>query len=345
MALSETRTFVDFPLASYNELSASYLLVSQLSGDSLHSFKIKTSDLAKQIFQDYSHNSGLGSMAFEDERAYAKSYHDHDIYTSAYWHQKINGEDSHHLLKIVDETHNKTFNVSASCKHDDSTDEYRRYAKNRISSLQPKLGEVMFNANKRAVCINPDDSAFIGWLPANGEWYKINKFSLSDDFSKVFYVSNGQMMVPSIQNFIKFTISLNENVIDLDYRTCLPAHSHPVTSLTSPTVTINLDENGNWGIRSGPFQGTKTLIVDTYKDYTDHGNIVHNGKKPINAGDVDVTPVSCQIPLDSNIFNNANTTTDYTGVELDNEVYPAYVTLSAFVYVGRSYKSVKIVDF
>ena len=189
MTLDESKTFIGFPLASYDELSASYLLVSQLSGDKLCSFKIRTSDLSKQICKDYIYNSNLKTMAFEDERAYAKNYHDHDIYTSAYWHQQVNNSFenlSPCLLKIDDNTHNMTFNVSASQERDVDDDEYTIYARNRISSLQPKLGQVMFNANKKAVCIDPDDPNFMGWLPANGSMYDSTKFVLSNDFSNVF---------------------------------------------------------------------------------------------------------------------------------------------------------------
>lgn len=126
------------------------------------------------------------------------------------------------MLSIHDDTHNTGYVISASSIGSDLTADIE-YAKSRISSLQPKLGELRF-FSVQSIASAYTSSGFNGWVPADGKSYYLSDFLLSDDIKTLFKSSSKTFTVPVLSSFLKFTDDLSLSTYEVEPRVCLRKH-------------------------------------------------------------------------------------------------------------------------
>ncbi len=304
-----------------DQLSSSYLIVSQ----NRQSYKIRTQDLASQMFQEYVDRLQLGSMAYEESSEYAKSSHDHDIYTSAFW-QSSQLTRPKKLINIKDTTHSVEFSLCANQPENSSHIDIESI----LSSYAPKIGEIQFRSTNTYVDIHSPD--FDGWVPTLGQMYDLSDFEDQAALSTVFNSGTSiKFSVPNLQNFMKFDCSLTTSSELVQHKTCLPMHSHEANeSIDQHAFKINLDQSGGWGIRTpGQFQGTRRLSAATQPSGQAFGQACHHGR-----GSHWEQNMSAVVQLTPDAFTNSGMKTNVDGID-NPESYPSYMTLPAFVYIGK----------
>lgn len=315
-------SFFDFRPIEDSEYSSSYLIIA-LSGQS---YKIKMSDLAKQIATDFA--AQLGSMAFNDTSAYALSCHDHDIYTSAIWYQNKQGAQGT-LLKMSTQQYDSHLNIShhnyaisATCSSDADIENITK----QLEKISPKLGELRFFTDRAMPRYNAQDK-FIGWVPCDGTQYQLSDFVLSTDiiYKNIFQhnYANGTFNVPTISDFMKFSVDLTQKTTTMNAHVVVPPHTHDgVKNL--PRLTINTTRINK---TSSP--------VQTYRSGAISGDNLHVGSK----NHIKSTQISSVSKINTSFALN----TVYTSIGDASDYHPAYVSMPVYVYVGRSRFSPSIV--
>ena len=339
--MDSRKTFIDLPLAQMYELSSSCILVSQISAGQQMSFKIKGIDLAHQLLEEFKLSATFKSMAYEDKSHYARIDHDHDIYTSADFIPNDAALDDPKSILTFQNASSQYAQTLRIEQHNDYVEQAKKYAEEKIYSLQPRLGEIMFQTSTNYVNIDSED--FNGWLPANGGEYALTSFVLSNDLIGIFSNNRSTFFVPNLQGyFMKLANGLNEQSRAVAGQTAIPWHTHQV-SYSNP-ITLSADINGNFGKKNSSTQNDKSIEIPTYKNYRDHGNGMHYGKPDSKGGGYGNRAVYCNINLEKNALAGGMTTAGATNSS-NNNSYPGHFRLPAFVYVGRSYASKPLIDF
>lgn len=324
MLSSSRMTFFDFKQIDSNECSASYLVVA-LSGQS---YKVKTMDLAQQIASEFA--SSLGTMAFNDAGAYALSSHDHDIYTSATWHQNEDNALSPLLgitAKWYDSNHHyqtSSYIISATYLSSIDVDSI----KHNIDKMQPKLGEMRFFASQAMPAYNNTD--FAGWVPLDSTTYQLTNFILSADIrdKSIFQHNSTTFTVPSVSTFMKFNVDLAKSTQDVNARVIVPSHTHTKNKL--PIITnINVQ---SYSLGDNRLEYTPRRLGD------ECGKYVHVG----STADISNTNISCEFSSGVTVKNLPTTS---TSIRTADDFHPACMTMPVYVYVGRSRFSAPLYSF
>ncbi len=320
------QTFASLPLASTEDMVSAYWIVSQLSAGRPHSFKIRMNDLAHQFFNDYVAVLSVKSMAYESSADYALSSHDHDVYTSAMFIPAIGNDVIEIVSATVSSLTQQTSTWHLSAKNIGEGEDYSTFVADRLSALQPKIGQVSFMLSANTDYEkNPGDppTDFIGWLPADGTSYKLTAFALSTDLSNVFSGTDGtDFVVPNLSGFFRIEPQLTANVVHNNGKSAIPVHSH----------SIEISESNSKITTSIEFNKVQKFKMATTTGCTRTNQCIHHGKNRR-----DEKYVYSNQPLQTTInMSTDDISYDPRGIGYS---YPSNQTLKAYVYVGRSYAS------
>lgn len=333
-----SQPFSNLHYAAKDEISSAYFVVSQISIDNEYaSYKIRSSDLFKQIMKSFALSIGIKSMAYETSSEYALSCHDHDVYTSVFLSSHEAPADDMLVLSSLDDNDASSRIYS---KHGSSSCDS---ISARILELQPKIGQIAFMLSADT---NIESKDFIGWVFADGSQYQLYDFVLSTALSNIFISNNGLFQVPNLTGFFKLCNSFSSQTTYANGHSAVAQHSHHAIvdeSNNKLTISINQLNFGITKVGSKEMYGEETAFwFPTCKGPSVFGPHLHYGDKYKQTIRIESIPHS----LDQNTFQNANlcTTDDGSDPQGIGYSYPDNQTLKAFVYIGRSRYSSPLVS-
>lgn len=294
-----------------DESSSSRYLVASWNGQS---YKVNVLSIAASIAEEL--RVSLGTMAYAQSGEYAMLSHDHDIYTSAIWVQNNSSQALCVLATVHDMTNSTSTQMSAISIDDPS---YAEYAKARISSLQPKLGELKFLSMLSHIA-SYNDPKFNGWVPADGRQYELQDFVLSSSLTSIFQHTASTFVVPTLSSFIRLACDLSACTAEVSPHFALRSHTHKSqSSANMPTLDM----------KTTKVKLTSSMSVTPRQDGNPCGSSVHVGAGSGRTNATISAINTCDITLSDIKTSNASAGTA-------DDTYPSSVSLPPYVYVGRS---------